>query len=378
MGRRRLLVAILAVGGMVTSMAVQVVPAEPFDSFAWPYVSPRSRVVRSITTEGNLWYAITMRIPPEKRYTFALQGAVADNESMTMCGAFHAEPEFNQSWGLRYRFPARSGANPRGYATFEQDDAGVLEYDTAPGETPVDGRPMYCAASLPNMGEDPVRVSFVVVMASDVSITSSRLLMTVDPGIKVLAESWGTNGTRIFNERSFGGGRRAEAGAQAVNLKYVAAGTVGQAAVAADRSLRIRYTRSSSAWLFPFHPDPASGVLIPGNNQALTSIQGPDQPPSSFAGSTFGQPDRWYALGQVSYTGLTPGTYTYRIEALAGATTWNLAGVFVPAGAPPEVLLATFDTDVPPCVRSKPVWRARDGHPVCGPGPALIKRSSRI
>lgn len=227
-------------------------------------------------------------------------------------------------------------------------------------------------------------VKFCTVAGAEV--TSGRYWLRGDPGVTVLAESWGRVDASFFREWDFRGGAyaRASEGFESSIEGAPTAYASAEAAVGAQRAKKVSFVKRAVAW---FH---TTDLLVPGVcvrtvcQPSPISIVGPAEKLRSIEqdnvvslGSEYDydpyvrevldglgpRASQWHGgFGKMTLVSEPPGDYEFRLEAWGGAG----AGPGWIAPADPVVALVTADVDYPACSVSPIVDHAPAGHPICG------------
>lgn len=189
---------------------------------------------------------------------------------------------------------------------------------------------------------EPGIVDVAAAVVSRRPVENAILRVWIEPGAKLLAESWGSAGGALFSDLDFSGGRVNVQSSRRISPREATGGAVPSpvAATASARaiaggSLTAGFSRTANAFF-----DVAPRETITGG--ALLSVTRPD-------GTTIGPTDRWIELA-----GGRPGSYTFRYDLLVRG------GAITPYG-----ILAVADIDFPACTSYSHLVRARDGHPLC-------------
>lgn len=385
--------------GTIAAAALAVVAIVPVPSVAitgdvfieeFPWIKPHARVLRTLEAKANYWYAVTLEGPREAHAVIALGGTGLPGGALTANVGFKYLPELTAQ---TFSFGS-GGGGPREVPAFAEvrvDGVDTIvvgeEYGRGPGGDRRGGVAMHGSLWAFNGRRDApptIRTSFLWFMTSDSGIRDVGVHLSADPGVKVIAESWGRGVNRLLVDGDFrDGGYRAAANAARVG------------AAVADLKMRrtVTFQRSASALFFPGMmgyygpigvPEQHAVMSVKSRHRAWKSTIAED---GSIDGNearslkhktidgeqipVVGEEDRYYSTGENYFAGLPPGSYEFTIEAFAAAQ-----GPFV--GMEPYVALLTIDADGPACTFTRVQWREKDGRKVCGPGPWRMKRGLPI
>lgn len=373
--------AVLAAAVLLTAGGL---PGAFADPFADPSLeNPPANLIRSLSTPRHLWYAITYDLPANDEVLVRMRATVDAGWTAKFCGSLSALPGPNLALGSTILTPARDGSgDDQMFVGVESE--GTSDVIVEPEPTMRGGRVRRMCFSRVAAGPDDatVRRSEVFFFAADTPVRDVALTVHADPGVRIVAESWGTGGVQVVRDSAFSGGSRAASGYRERVSGYRDPVVSFDSNASRDRTFVRTYQRSASAWFVAGYHQTHQAASY-SNFAALLSVKGPGRPIGTYRGDPVtGEDDVTYTIGNTYFAGLEPGTYRYKIDALLAARL-DTALVGVEAlmgrtGTDPWVVLATLDADMPPCARSRTIWHARDGHRVCGPGPWRMKRGLRL
>lgn len=318
-----------------------------------PAAASRSRRNRTLRTPGAIWYSTTVALPKGSGISWSASASVGRHNELAC--AF-----LPTGWGSSVGDlgPERGTARP-----YMLIDTPVLEQREGEGRPPhrYSGGGIGCGGMMwtdATLSSDMV-LSFVFAIASDGRVRSSDFEFQVDPDARILAESWGRDAGRWYDEEDFAGPRLA-------TRPDAAEAEVG---VAAGRTLAVKYRRSAT---MAFNPGASIwqrdayawwGSEVPNK---VISVEGPAGPPTYADQGDFTPQvgGRAYAFDNAGFAGLPPGRYRLTVEGLAGAKGPDL-DLSVTGSAPRRVSLFALDADVPACSTTRVLWRD-GGSRVCG------------
>lgn len=361
---------------MALACAATIVPGQSSARApGWPFVKPLANEVRSFSTSANNWYAFILDVPKGK--WFRVQMGYRFRPGATLMGV-HGLSVGSPASGVSASRTGRS-EEAQLYVSADLDEVAEIGYfpsQRRPGNASNPGGDLGGVSISARWSNVPMtRVNAVMFASDDVGATyGTHVNLSTDPGVKVIAESWGRGVKNIITDREFEGGHRAAAGASA----HAATGVPveADAAVMGVNSRRILKFQRAATAIF------STGLFYASHSpfgipswQGLLSVRAPDSPTSyTFSGRNIpgGDPNTYYTMGTNGFAGLDPGTYEFTIETAVGASGSTLGAGRL--GSMPEVFLVAADADAPACSRARVQWREPDGHPVCGPGPWRMKR----
>lgn len=283
------------------SLTVLVVVVSGFEASGY-HPAPTPRLLRRIDAAGPMWYSARLALPAKTSYATDL------------------------------RVVAGTGATIGCYLFQRDEVGGKFRRDILwpPGEV---GNDLHCADTTPAR-RDPVILDVVMLLVSSEPTQISRLVLRASEGVRVLAESWGSEVAVIdLDDFAQSGGTSARAEEPLWAQGGFQFRRPVQAGALAGSSVVARFAGS------PFIDMWARSYL-----PSKISISGP-------LGT---QEHVW----KIRVPGGVPGRYRFNVDAFAGADALN-------SERSPFVIVAVADVDYPAC-RTRPARSSgADGHPIC-------------
>lgn len=323
---------------------------------------------RTISTpRGGVWYAVTMRIPrPGLTYGAEANAETPPDATYTACVHMQEDPYRRFGMALWRYDPG----NPERGTTFvsARSDPSIAPIET--GTEPdrwISTNPRCRSAATSSEALVQTKLFF---LAADRPLIRPRIMFFADPGIRILAESWGTS-VRGFRETDFVGGQQASVRAEdsdpidAFPNEVHPQDASGAAATAGVmRALPITYRRAAGAFVVAGNLNPTGDVVGYGKN-AWMSIEGPGNPPHTFSipDVVDGTNDRQW-IGTNYFAGEPAGDWVYRLNAHLGGEE-AIYGQTPAGGNGAYLFLMSMEADFPPCSTGRLVRRAADGHKIC-------------
>lgn len=357
---RRWLVAAFGV-----SLVAAVVPAVGIED---PEVPRLAVKVRNMSSPGQLWYSASFQIVRRlDRIMGLMEANTMPDAEVGVCAAYIQGPgQFGASGGYSFGEPSRNGS--RDSVTFlDLSGPERVSYGSPEGRagSPV-GYAEYDRRSLGWIYPAEVGVYNVLLScASDGPVSDTHVEVTTDPGVRVLAESWGWGRQFAVNDAGFEDGVRVSAGVgeDPYDMCGYCSYVSGQGTVQAARVVRHRFRRAANAWFmsgFTFVPLAFSSSVM--------RIEGPGYAQGNLDGEMIGQDGRNWGTRWMSMIGQPSGEYEFGLDAHAGGSALALVpgqNRSVWAGQSSVVGLMLVDADMPACSTAPVAWRAKDGHPIC-------------